>query len=284
MWHQFRPAAPYALALLGAITCITPAAARITHLEITRVEPAFGGRSFGAVGTFERVTGRAYGEVDPKAAANAGIQDVDLAPTNARGMVEYATDIDILRPADPARGNGVLLFDVLNRGNKRALSLFNADLGGNAAALNALTDPGDGWLQQQGYTVVWFGWQADILPGNGRMTFAAPTARNPDGSPLTGLVRSELAVRAPATTLNLSSGWFTGTTHVPYPTVSADNRTPWRMGSCPCSRSAHGKTRRGSRSRTPSGASAPARPGSRPRRTRGRSAFPRVSGPASSMS
>ena len=103
---QVRPAASYALVLLGAITCATPAPARNTHLEITRVEPAFGARSFGTAGTFERVIGRAYGEVDPKAAANAGIQDVELAPTNARGMVEYATDIDILRPADPARGNG----------------------------------------------------------------------------------------------------------------------------------------------------------------------------------
>jgi hypothetical protein len=233
MQFQVRPAASCALLFFGVLTCAAPASARITRLEITRVEPAFGGRSFGSVGTFERVIGRAYGEVDPRAAPNAGIQDLELAPSNARGMVEYSTDIEILRPADRARGNGVLLFDVLNRGNKRVLSMFNADLGENPTAMNALTDPGDGWMQQQGYTVVWFGWQADILPGAGRMTFTVPTARNSDGSPVTELVRSEFAVRAPVTTLNLSSGWFTGTTHASYPTVSIDNRTPVPDGFLP---------------------------------------------------
>ncbi len=213
-----------ALAALSALACAAPADARITRLEIARVEPAFGGRSFGAAGTFERVVGRAHGEVDPRAPASAAIQDVGLAPTNARGMVEYVTDIDIIRPADPARGNDVLLFNILNRGNKGAVNLFNVDVPGNTAAANAMTEPGDGWLQRQGYTLVWFGWQADVLPGDARMTLTVPVARNPDGSPITGPVRSELVVRAPATTLNLSSGWFTGTTHASYPAVGTDNR------------------------------------------------------------
>ena len=264
MRQRLRRTAPCALAVLGAVACAAPAEARITRIEITRVEPAFGGRGFGAVGAFERVVGRAYGEVDPTDPANTAIQDLALAPANARGMVEYATDVDILRPAEPTRGNGVLLFNILNRGNKGALNLFNADARGDAAAVNALADPGDGWLQRLGYTLVWFGWQADVLPGNGRMTFSAPVARNPDGLPLTGPVRSELVVRAPTTTLNLSSGWFTGTTHASYPTVSTDNRAPlpdeflpsltvrprenaprapipnaeWSFGSCPAGQSA----------------------------------------------
>ncbi len=222
-----------AVAVLGAVSCAAPAEARITRLEVARVEPAFGGRSFGAVGTFERVVGRAYGEVDPRAPASAAIQDVGLAPTNARGMVEYATDVDIIRPADPARGNKVLLFNILNRGNKGALSLFNADVGGDLAALNAATDPGDGWLQRQGYTLVWFGWQADVLPGDGRMALSVPVARNPDGSPITGVVRSELVVRSPATTLSLAHGWFTGATHAAYLAVSTDNHSPLPDGFVP---------------------------------------------------
>lgn len=210
-----------ALAALGAVACPAPADARITRLEIARVEPAFGGRSFGTVGTFERVVGRAHGGVDPRAPASAMIQDIGLAPTNARGMVEYVADVDILRPADPARGNGVLLFSIPNRGNKNALSQFNADVAGTAAEANALADPGDGWLQRQGYTLVWFGWQGDVLPGDGRVTLAVPVARNPDGSPVTGPVRSEFAVRAPTTTLSLAGG---GTTHAAYPAVDTDNR------------------------------------------------------------
>ena len=52
-------------------------------------------------------------------AQNKVIVDLDKAPRNARGMVEYEVDIFILRPADPAKGNGILFYEVLNRGNKQ---------------------------------------------------------------------------------------------------------------------------------------------------------------------
>jgi hypothetical protein len=211
-----------------------PAQARIVRIEVVRTEPAFGGASFGTVGAYERLTGRAYGEVDPNAPANAIIQDIGLAPRNARGLVEYSTDIEILRPADARRANDVLLFNVLNRGNKGALGLFNADVPGAAAGINRLETAGDGWLQREGYTTIWFGWQADVLPGDGRMLFRAPVARNWDGTPLTGPVRAELVVQgAPTTTLNLSSGWFTGLTHASAPTVSTDNKVPLADGFVP---------------------------------------------------
>src|SRR5262245_43836576 len=117
------------LSAVAAIALATASAeARITRMEITKTEPAFGGQSFGAVGPYERLTGKAYGEVDPSSPANALIQDIALAPRNARGMVEYVTDIDILRPADRAKSNGVLFFNVVNRGNKGGLPLFNADI------------------------------------------------------------------------------------------------------------------------------------------------------------
>ncbi|MBV8589405.1 MAG: hypothetical protein JO212_04985, partial [Acetobacteraceae bacterium] len=209
------------------------AQARIVRLEISRTAPAFGGQSFGSTGVFERVVGRAYGEVDPGAPGNQLIQDIALAPRNGRGMVEYSADIEILRPADPAKSNGVLLFNVPNRGNKGALALFSAGLLTHPAASNQLASPGDGWLQRQGYTLVWFGWQADILPGGGRLTFEAPVVRNLDGSPITGLVRSEFEVRAPRPSLNLSSGWFTRNTHDSYPTASLNNQTPFADGFVP---------------------------------------------------
>lgn len=80
--------------------------------------PAFDGASFGAVGCYEKIVGRAFGELDPGSPFNAVITDIALAPRNARGNVEYATDFYILKPVDPMRGNKVLLFDVTNRGNK----------------------------------------------------------------------------------------------------------------------------------------------------------------------
>ena len=217
--------------------CAAPLEARITRIEITKVEPAFGGQTFGDVGPYERVIGRAYGEVDPSLPANAIIQDIALAPKNANGSVEYISDIDILRPVDRSKGNGILFFNVVNRGTKGGLSAFNADvpvgLPQNVADNNAVKAAGDGLMMKQGYTLVWFGWQGDVLPGNNRVTFSAPVAKNADGTPITGVVRAELIVRAPAKTLNLSTGWFTVMSHASYATVSVDNRTSLADGFLP---------------------------------------------------
>jgi Alpha/beta hydrolase domain len=229
-----------ALSGVATIALATATAqARITRIEITKTEPAFAGQTFGAVGAYERLTGKAYGEVDPSAEANASIQDIARAPRNARGLVEYVTDIDILRPADRGKGNGMLFFNIVNRGNKGGLSLFNADVPPNLLNNNNLTVAGDGFLQREGYTLVWFGWQPDVAAGGGRLTMKVPVARNPDGSLITGIVRSELTTpahtipRTPITTLNLSSGWFTGMATTAYPTVSMDNRAPLADGFLP---------------------------------------------------
>ena len=89
----------------------------ITRIVIDAVQsPAFGGASFGAAGCYEKLVGRAFGELDPKNPLNAVIVDIELAPRNSRGNVEYATDFYILKPMDPTLSKQVLLFDVTNRG------------------------------------------------------------------------------------------------------------------------------------------------------------------------
>jgi len=221
------------LAAMALLCGTVPTEARITRIEIDRAEPAFDGQVFAPVGAYTRLIGRAFGEVDPARPQNAVIQDIDLAPRNASGMVEYATDIDIVTPADPARGNGTLMFHVVNRGNKLALLTHNDNARAAAKDLNALANPGDGWLQHQGYTLVFFGWQADVLAGDGRMTLTVPVAHNPDGAPITGPVRAELTTWQTTTTLPLSAGWFSGQTHAAYATVSTDNRTPLADGFLP---------------------------------------------------
>jgi hypothetical protein len=218
-----------ALLVLGAAN----AEARITRVQITHVGPAFGGQEFAPIGAYQRIQGRALGEVDPGLAANAAIQDLARAPRNARGMIEYATDIDILVPAEPARGNNTLLFHVVNRGNKLALPVLNLDAGGTLREVNSLTRAGDGWLQREGYAVVFFGWQADVLAGDSRMTLSVPIAHNADGSAITGLIRAELITYQPTTTLPLSAGWFSGQTHSAYPTVAIDNTTSLGDGFLP---------------------------------------------------
>jgi hypothetical protein len=225
------------LAIATALLAIAPAAsqARIVRLEITQTVPAFGGRSFGNTGAYERVIGKAYGEVDPQSPSNAAIQDIALAPKNAKGMVEYSTDIDILRPVDRTKSNGVLFFNILNRGNKGGLALINNEIPGgpaNTGNINAVTEAGDGFMQQQGYTLIWFGWQPDVIAGNNRMTMQVPVAKNSDGSAITGIVRNELTVLRPTTTLPLQSGWFTAASK-PYPPVDTDNRKALADGFMP---------------------------------------------------
>ena len=90
----------------------------ITKLSAAAVERFADGREFGTAGAYERVYGIACGELDPAAPENAIIVDLDKAERNPRGMVEYEIDFFILRPAEPRRGNGVLVYDVTNRGRK----------------------------------------------------------------------------------------------------------------------------------------------------------------------
>ena len=85
-------------------------------------------------------------------------------------------------------------------------------------------------MQQQGYTMVWFGWQPDVVAGkqphdDDRCRWPA----TPTVAPITGVVRNEITVLRPTNTLSLQSGWFTPAS-APYPTVSTDNKTPLADG------------------------------------------------------
>ena len=209
-------AALAAAALIPAWVLATPpgAQARITGLTITqRTSPAVGGASFSA-GAYEQLDGVATGEVDPNDPQNAVITDIALAPRNARGMVEYSTDISILKPTDESRSNGVLLYDVVNRGNKIVPSFFNV----GATAANPA---GDGFLENQGYTLVWSGWQGDLVPQPGQLGIRVPVAQRADGDAVTGIVRSEFILSAPASTQPLTAGSSSNT--LGYPAASLDN-------------------------------------------------------------
>jgi hypothetical protein len=223
----------FTIGMAVSVAVAPEAQARVTRIVFTRVEsPTFAGQSFGTVGQFEKLVGVAFGEVDPADPHDAIIQDLELAPRNARGKVEYSTDVYVIKPMDMSKGNGMLFYNVHNRGNKGGLNTFNLGTAGG----NEPTGAGDGFLQKMGYTMVWSGWQPDVLPGNNRMTATVPVAVNPDGTAITGVVRSELKLGpggTATTTLNLSSGHFTGLTHASYATVSTDNQTPLADGFVP---------------------------------------------------
>ncbi len=157
-------------------------------IEITGVQPVFDEVKFGHVGSYEKVTGRIYGGADPGHRLNAGIVNLDRAPRNSAGLVEYCVDFCLLKPSDLRRHNGRVLYDVLNRGNKLALSALN-----DAPASNdpgAAAHAGNGFLMRQGYAVLWSGWQGDVAAGEGRMLVRMPVASD-RGAPLAGLNRDE---------------------------------------------------------------------------------------------
>ena len=65
------------LTLAAGMVLIAPIAeARIIKIEISEKEsPAFEGRTFGVVGPYEKLRGKAYGEVDPADPRNALIAE-----------------------------------------------------------------------------------------------------------------------------------------------------------------------------------------------------------------
>src|ERR1700761_3723496 len=176
-----------AIMLIAAtIIFASPSAAKVVKFEILKVEsPAFEGRTFGSVGPYDRILARATIAVTPDDVHNKVIVDLDRAPRNAQGQVEATTDVEILRPTVAANGNRALFYEVLNRGSKLGFALFN-DVPAVTNDLVKATDAGNGFLMNRGYTVVWSGWQGDIIPGGGRMTFSPPVVPG-----VTGLMREE---------------------------------------------------------------------------------------------
>lgn len=188
------------------------------EVRIAKREPFADGHEFGASGAYERLTGRVHFAVDPAHPAQAGIVDLDKAPRNGDGLVEFVSDVIILKPADPARGNKRVFFDYGNRGNQRAVQFFN-----DAPPTNdpiSLTDAGNGFFFRRGYTVVCAAWQGDLLPGDGRMLLDLPVATD-NGEPITGPVRVEFIADRPGMTTYPLSGTASTRSH---PAVSLDTR------------------------------------------------------------
>ena len=200
MRRVFAPTRPL-VSLLAALWLAglapRPTMARVLSLDLQAVEaPAFGGMEFGASGQYERITGIAHGEIDPADPANAGIQDLALAARQPNGKIAYATPFVILMPIAAEHGNHVLLYDVVNRGRPLASGIYNR--GGSASEI------GDGFLERQGFALVWSGWQGD-LPPESPLAFPAPIAHAAGGGVITGPVRKDFELFAPRPSLDLGA-------------------------------------------------------------------------------
>src|SRR6266513_1971617 len=184
----FRVAVICIVAVVAALSAL-PAQAHIRKIQITAKEsPAFGGYSWPGVGPYEKIAGKAFGELDPKDPKNAVIVDLQLAPRNANDKVEYSFDFYILKPIDLSKGNHKMLYEPPNRGGK-TIAAFNRGVGGNDPG--SVTDPmllADAFLMPQGYSISFSGWDpsAGTSTADFNTTIALPIAKNQDGSPITG--------------------------------------------------------------------------------------------------
>jgi hypothetical protein len=175
------------LAVVGVLLWAGSAVhASVVRLEITKVEPAGPGH--------EKISGKAYGELDPADPKNAVITDIQLAPRNERGKVEYVATFSLVKPKDMAMASGVLVYTVVNRGN------------GNAAP------------HPDGHVTLVSGWQGDVVPTAENQTIRVPVARNRDGSSITGpLLLRFTNLKGNTTALMIPRGQPS-----PYPPASLD--------------------------------------------------------------
>ena len=187
-------------AVLLTLLLTSIASAGVVRFEITSREPFADSKEFGDVGAFERIVGRVYYAIDPKLPQNRAVVDLDKAPTNDAGLVEFSGDLFILAPVDLSKASGSVLYDVNNRGNKLALRFFN--LGDSSNDPRSAEHAGDGFLMRNGFVIVWSGWDGELLTGDNRLRLSVPIATNGD-TPITGPVRCEFV---PSSDVTRSAG------------------------------------------------------------------------------
>ncbi|MCU1335292.1 MAG: hypothetical protein JWO19_873 [Bryobacterales bacterium] len=178
-------------ALIAVFAAIVQAA--VTRVDVTeRV----------GIAEYERIAGKVYFAVDPKLPANRAIVDIDLAPKNAAGLVEFSADLLVLRPKDAAKSNGTAFLEIANRGSSPFWGALNIGAG---AGRRTLQDLGDRFMLDQGFTLVWVGWQFDVAQGANSVKVYAPVLAD-----VTGMVRTEILVNQKSTSQAL-----------PYPAADA---------------------------------------------------------------
>ncbi len=207
----------FIVTLICALGVPSIATAEVVRLRVERREVVLGGKAFGAAGAYEKLVGKVDFALDPALPQNRGIVDLTLAPRNARGLVEFSADFYLLKPVDPSRGNGRLFYEAGNRGTKRILAVYQNAVNADDPKTDA--EFGNGALMQQGFTLLWMGWQWDVPAGRMRMDIPIATE---NGQPITGWVRGNFIPGANLTTASVADRG-----HLAYPVVdpaSAEHR------------------------------------------------------------
>ncbi|HEY7067610.1 MAG TPA: alpha/beta hydrolase domain-containing protein [Chloroflexota bacterium] len=197
-------------------------ARNLIRLDVEKRVPFADGKSFGDTGPYELLQGKVYFAIDPNEPGLPNIVDLDLAPRNRDGLVEFSATFDIVKPVDMARGNRRLLYEFSNRGGRAAITGFNYGKGRDLANPEIA---GDGFLMRQGYTVVWSGWQGDLIDRGTNCVAYLPEALE-NGKRLRGRVRQEFSpVQPGALSIGTSAGAEGGDNVQSYPVMDKATAT-----------------------------------------------------------
>ena len=205
------------LLLAVVFLAVSTASADVVRIEVHSRADLAGGKAYGLAGAYEKLVGTIYFEVDPANSANRIIADIDLAPRNGRGKVEFRSDFFLIKPKDVTRGNAAVLYEVSNRGGKGMLRYFNRGQGSIDPETEA--HMGDGFLMRNGFTLLWLGWQFDPPARDGLVRVYPPIATD-DGESIAGLVRSEVVVNRRVFDASLADR-----NHIPYLVANPDDPT-----------------------------------------------------------
>jgi len=163
------------------------------RVTFTKIEPFAAGVSLGQSGAYERVVGVICGSLDPLDVRNDYIANLQKATRNAAGLVEYESDLFMLRPTDPKKRNGKVFYDVTNRGGKPVLPWLNEAPETTVSNNNdprSLSDAGNRFLLEDGWTLLWSGWDATVAFGQATMGIRLPFATN-NGNPIVKRIRED---------------------------------------------------------------------------------------------
>lgn len=162
---------------------------QVISLDIRSRRPFAGGATFGETGTYDLIVGRAELALRPDQIGSDGVYEADFIETDDQGRIRAATDIWMLVPTDASKANGSLLFEFVNRGNKRMLQFFNSGSASNNPSSTA--DAGNGFLMRQGFSLLIAAWQGDVLPGGHRVVIDLPGFTGP-ANRMTAMITAEL--------------------------------------------------------------------------------------------
>lgn len=182
------------LGLVAFFVQMDTAFARVTKFVVEERVPFASGTDWGQAGPYERLKGRVYMEVDPSDPLNSLIVNLDRAPRNSRGLVEFNAPFFMLKPVDMNKGNQKIWYGINNRSN--CIELMFRTFPFRPVTCNAIKaeDIGaDHPILQQGFVFVDAGWHADAMPDptGARLVPQFPVAKQSDGSPIVGTVRVE---------------------------------------------------------------------------------------------